>query len=311
MPRSVEGAKIALVNSAIEVKKTEVDAKIQITDPSMLSQFLEEEESFIKGLVDTISSSGANVLICQKGIDDLAQHHMAKAGIFAIRRAKKSDMEALSKATGGRIVTTLDDLSSEDLGDAARVDERKIGDSDMVFITGCEQAKAVSVLLRGGTEHVVDEIRRAFDDAIGVVSVAHEDGQVLTGGGSVMAAVSRDLRSYAEGVGGREQMAIEAFAGALEVIPRTLAENAGLDPVNTIIALRKAHSEGKNRHGVNVYDGGVVDMQAGKVYEPTRVVEQAIQSASETAVMILRIDDVISSKGGSPAMDGDFDGLDM
>ena len=311
MPRSVEGAKIALINSAIEVKKTEVDAKIQITDPSMLSQFLEEEESFIKGLVDTISSSGANVLICQKGIDDLAQHHMAKAGIFAIRRAKKSDMEALSKATGGRIVTTLDDLSSEDLGDAARVDERKIGDSDMVFITGCEQAKAVSVLLRGGTEHVVDEIRRAFDDAIGVVSVAHEDGQVLTGGGSVMAAVSRDLRSYAEGVGGREQMAIEAFAGALEVIPRTLAENAGLDPVNTIIALRKAHSEGKNRHGVNVYDGGVVDMQAGKVYEPTRVVEQAIQSASETAVMILRIDDVISSKGGSPAMDGDFDGLDM
>jgi chaperonin GroEL (HSP60 family) len=277
----------------------------------MLSQFLEEEESYIKGLVDTISSSGANVLICQKGIDDLAQHHMAKAGIFAIRRAKKSDMEALSKATGGRIVTTLDDLSSEDLGDAARVDERKIGDSDMVFITGCEQAKAVSVLLRGGTEHVVDEIRRAFDDAIGVVSVAHEDGQVLTGGGSVMAAVSRDLRSYAEGVGGREQMAIEAFAGALEVIPRTLAENAGLDPVNTIIALRKAHSEGKNRHGVNVYDGGVVDMQAGKVYEPTRVVEQAIQSASETAVMILRIDDVISSKGGSPAMDGDFDGLDM
>ena len=236
---------------------------------------------------------------------------MAKAGIFAIRRAKKSDMEALSKATGGRIVTTLDDLSPEDLGDAARVDERKIGDSDMVFITGCEQAKAVSVLLRGGTEHVVDEIRRAFDDAIGVVSVAHEDGQVLTGGGSVMAAVSRDLRSYAEGVGGREQMAIEAFAGALEVIPRTLAENAGLDPVNTIIALRKAHSEGKNRHGVNVYDGGVVDMQAGKVYEPTRVVEQAIQSASETAVMILRIDDVISSKGGSPAMDGDFDGLDM
>ena len=279
----------------IEVKKTEVDAKIQITDPSMLSQFLEEEESFIKGLVDTIASSGANVLICQKGIDDLAQHHMAKAGIFAIRRAKKSDMEALSKATGGRVVTTLDDLSPEDLGDAARVDERKIGDSDMVFITGCEQAKAVSVLLRGGTEHVVDEIRRAFDDAIGVVSVAYEDGQVLTGGGSVMAAVSRDLRSYAEGVGGREQMAIEAFAGALEVIPRTLAENAGLDPVNTIIALRKAHSEGKNRHGVNVYDGGVVDMQAGKVYEPTRVVEQAIQSASETAVMILRIDDVILS----------------
>ena len=287
MPRSVEGAKIALVNSAIEVKKTEVDAKIQITDPSMLSQFLDEEESYIKGLVETISSSGANVVVCQKGIDDLAQHHMAKAGIFAIRRAKKSDMEGLSKATGGRIVTTLEDLSKDDLGEAAKVDERKIGDSDMVFITGCNQAKAVSVLLRGGTEHVVDEIRRAFDDAIGVVSVAHEDGTVLTGGGSVLAALSRDLRSFAEGVGGREQMAIEAFAGAMEVIPRTLAENAGLDPVNTIIALRKAHSEGKSRYGVNVYDGGVVDMGAGDVYEPTRVVEQAIQSASETAVMIL------------------------
>ena len=311
MPRAIDGAKIALVNSAIEVKKTEVDAKIQITDPSMLSQFLDEEESYIKGLVDKISASGANVLICQKGIDDLAQHHMAKSGIFAIRRAKKSDMEALSKATGGRVVTTLEDLSKDDLGNASKVDERKIGDSDMVFITGCKQAKAVSVLLRGGTEHVVDEIRRAFDDAIGVVSVAHEDGKVLTGGGSVLAAVSRDLRSYAEGVGGREQMAIEAFAGALEVIPRTLAENAGLDPVNTIIALRKAHSEGKTTHGVNVYDGGVVDMQAGNVYEPTRVVEQAIQSASETAVMILRIDDVISSKGGAPDMGSEFDGMEM
>tara|TARA_B100001989_G_scaffold253202_1_gene238818 strand:+ start:951 stop:2561 length:1611 start_codon:yes stop_codon:yes gene_type:complete len=311
MPRAIDGAKIALVNSAIEVKKTEVDAKIQITDPSMLSQFLDEEESYIKGLVDKISASGANVLICQKGIDDLAQHHMAKSGIFAIRRAKKSDMEALSKATGGRVVTTLEDLSKDDLGNASKVDERKIGDSDMVFITGCKEAKAVSVLLRGGTEHVVDEIRRAFDDAIGVVSVAHEDGKVLTGGGSVLAAVSRDLRSYAEGVGGREQMAIEAFAGALEVIPRTLAENAGLDPVNTIIALRKAHSEGKTTHGVNVYDGGVVDMQAGNVYEPTRVVEQAIQSASETAVMILRIDDVISSKGGASEMGAEFDGMDM
>jgi thermosome len=311
MPRSIADAKIALINSAIEVKKTEVDAKIQITDPNMLAQFLDEEESFLKGLVDTIIASGANVVICQKGIDDLAQHYMAKAGLFAIRRAKKSDMEALSKATGGSIVTNIDDLSGEDLGQAAKVDERKIGDADMVFITGCPQAKSVSVLLRGGTEHVVDEIRRAFDDAVGVVAVAHEDGAVLTGGGSVLAAISRDLRSYAEGIGGREQMAIEAFAGALEVIPRTLAENAGLDPVNTIIDLRKAHSEGLSTYGVNVYDGGVVDMVESRVYEPSRVVEQAVQSASETAVMILRIDDVISSKGGG-GMDGaDFDGFDM
>ena len=223
MPKSVSEAKIALVNSAIEVKKTEVDAKIQITDPNMLSQFLDEEEQFLRSLVDKISESGANTVICQKGIDDLAQHYMAKAGIFAIRRAKKSDMEALSKATGGRIVNNLDDLSGEDLGSASKVEERKIGDSDMVFVEGCPQAKSVSVLLRGGTEHVVDEVKRAFEDAIGVVAVAHEDGSVLTGGGSVIAALSRDLRSYAEGIGGREQMAIEAFSSALEVIPRTLA----------------------------------------------------------------------------------------
>nr|AIF20719.1 thermosome subunit [uncultured marine group II/III euryarchaeote KM3_92_B07] len=308
MPRSVNDAKIALVNSAIEVKKTEVDAKIQITDPTMLAQFLEEEENYLKSLVDKLQAAGANVVVCQKGIDDLAQHYMAKAGLFAVRRAKKSDMEALGKATGGKIVTNIDDLSGADLGSAAKVDERKIGESDMVFFTGCPEAKSVSVLLRGGTEHVVDELRRAFDDAVGVIAVAWEDGAVLTGGGSVLASLSRDLRTYAEGIGGREQMAIEAFAGALEVIPRTLAENAGLDPVNTIIAVRKAHAEGKSSFGVNVYEGGVMDMREANVLEPLRVVEQAIQSATETAVMILRIDDVISSKavagGGMDGMDG-------
>ena len=301
MPRSINDAKIALVNSAVEVKKTEVDAKIQITDPNQLASFLAEEENYIRGLVEKITASGANVLVCQKGIDELAQHYLSKAGVFAIRRAKKSDMEALSKATGGRIVTNMDDLTGEDLGQAARVEERKIGESDMTFITGCPEAKSVSVLLRGGTEHVVDEIRRAFDDAVGVVSVAWEDGAVLTGGGSVLAALSRDLRTYAETIGGREQMAIEAFASALEIIPRTLAENAGLDPVTTIIALRKAHADGDSHAGINVYEGGVVDMQAANVLEPVRVVEQAIQSATETAIMILRIDDVISSKGVSMA----------
>ena len=311
MPRTVGDAKITLINSAIEVKKTEVDAKIQITDPSMLSQFLEEEEQYLKSIVDKIQAVGSNVVICQKGIDDIAQHFMSKAGIFAIRRAKKSDMEALSKATGARIITNIDDLKNDDLGFASRVEEKKIGDSDMVFIEGCDEAKSVSVLLRGGTEHVVDEVKRAFEDAIGVVAVAHEDGAVLTGGGSVISAVSRDLRSYAEGIGGREQMAIEAFSSALEVIPRTLSENAGLDPVNTIIDLRKAHSEGKTNHGVNVYEGGVKDMSKANVFEPSRVVEQAIQSASETAVMILRIDDVISSKGTSPMNPEDFDGMGM
>ena len=308
MPRSLNDASIALVNSAIEVKKTEVDAKIQITDPNQLASFLAEEENYIRGLVEKITASGANVLICQKGIDELAQHYLSKAGVFSIRRAKKSDMEALSKATGGRIVTNIDDLSDQDLGQAARVEERKIGESDMTFITGCPEAKSVSVLLRGGTEHVVDEIRRAFDDAVGVVSVAWEDGAVLTGGGSVLAALSRDLRTYAETIGGREQMAIEAFASALEIIPRTLAENAGLDPVTTIIALRKAHADGASHAGINVYEGGVVDMHASNVLEPLRVVEQAIQSATETAIMILRIDDVISSKGVS--MDDGFGGED-
>jgi len=312
MPRSISDAKIALINSAIEVKKTEVDAKIQITDPTMLAKFLDEEEAYLRGLVSKVQEVGANVVVCQKGIDDLAQHYMAKAGLFGIRRAKKSDMEALSKATGGRIVTNLDDMVEGDLGIAAKVEERKIGDSDMVFVTGCPEAKSVSVLLRGGTEHVVDEIRRAFDDALGVVAVAHEDGSVLTGGGSVLAALSRDLRAFAEGIGGREQMAIEAFAGALEVIPRTLAENAGLDPINTIIALRKAHAEGKATYGVNVYEGGVMDMREANVLEPLRVVEQAIQSATETAVMILRIDDVISSRAGAgeSGMDG-MGGMDM
>ena len=310
MPRSINDAKIALINSAVEVKKTEVDAKIQITDPNQLASFLAEEENYIRGLVEKITASGANVLICQKGIDELAQHYLSKAGVFTIRRAKKSDMEALSKATGAQIVTNMDDLSAQDLGHAARVEERKIGESDMTFITGCPEAKSVSVLLRGGTEHVVDEIRRAFDDAVGVVSVAWEDGAVLTGGGSVLAALSRDLRTYAETIGGREQMAIEAFASALEIIPRTLAENAGLDPVTTLIALRKAHADGASHAGINVYEGGVVDMKDGNVLEPLRVVEQAIQSATETAIMILRIDDVISSKGVSMADgfggDGDF-----
>ena len=301
MPRVVTEGRIALINSAIEVKKTEVDAKIQITDPNQLAAFLEEEQGYIRGLVETICATGANVVICQKGIDDLAQHYLAKAGVFAIRRAKKSDMEALAKATGGRVVTNIDDLSDADLGHAARVEERKIGESDMTFLTGCPEAKSVSVLLRGGTEHVVDEIRRAFDDAVGVVAVAWEDGAVLTGGGSVLASLSRELRTYAEGVGGREQMAIEAFASALEIVPRTLAENAGLDPVTTIIDLRKAHADGHVHAGINVYEGGVADMLAGHVLEPVRVVEQAIQSATETATMILRIDDVISSKGVIPS----------
>jgi len=306
MPRSVSNARIALINSGIEVKKTEVDAKIQITDPSMLAKFLAEEEGYIRDLIDHIASTGANVVLCQKSIDDLAQHYMARKGIFAVRRVKKSDMEALSKATGGRIVTNLDDLSSEELGTSERVEERRIGDSDMVFVTGCEDAKSVSVLLRGGTEHVVDEIERAFIDARGVTAVAWEDGRVVPGGGATMASISRHLRTYAEGGGGREQMAIEAFATALEVIPRTLAENAGIDPVNALIELRKAHAEGSSTSGVDVNEVGVQDMLANDVVEPSRVVEQALLSATETSIMILRIDDVISASTSTMGGEEDF-----
>jgi len=301
MPRTISEAKIALVNSAIEVKKTEVDAKIQITDPNQLAMFLEEEENYIRNLVNTIEGAGANVLVCQKGIDELAQHYLAKKGIFAIRRAKKSDMEALAKATGGTIITNVEDMSESDLGQAAKVEEKKIGESDMTFVTGCPEAKSVSVLLRGGTEHVVDEIRRAFDDAVGVVSVAWEDGAVLTGGGSVLAALSRDLRTYAESIGGREQMAIEAFASALEIIPRTLAENAGLDPVTTLIELRKAHADGDEFAGINVYEGGVANMKEANVVEPVRVVEQAIQSEVKISISVPRITrgPIITFKGHS------------
>ena len=227
MPRVVTEGRIALINSAIEVKKTEVDAKIQITDPNQLAAFLEEEQGYIRGLVETICATGANVVICQKGIDDLAQHYLAKAGVFAIRRAKKSDMEALAKATGGRVVTNIDDLSEADLGHAARVEERKIGESDMTFLTGCPEAKSVSVLLRGGTEHVVDEIRRAFDDAVGVVAVAWEDGAVLTGGGSVLASppatCARTLKAWWARANGNRSVRLGP-----EIVPRPSQKTQGL-----------------------------------------------------------------------------------
>jgi thermosome len=299
MPRTVKGAKIALLNSALEVKKTEVDAKIQITSPDQLQSFLAEEERMLKEMVEKIKSTGANVVICQKGIDDLPQHYLAKAGIYAIRRAKKSDMEKLAKATNGRIVTNLDDLSEDDLGQADVVEEKKISDDEMTYVTGCESAKAISVLIRGGTEHVIDEIERNLNDALGVVAVAIEDGKILIGGGATQIEIAKDLKEYATTVGGREQLAIEAFAQAIETIPRTLAENAGLDPINVLIDLRKAHKKGQKTAGINVWTGKVVDMKEAKVLEPLRVSTQAIQGATDTAIMILRIDDVIASKGGA------------
>jgi chaperonin GroEL (HSP60 family) len=297
MPKTVKNAKIALISAAIEVKKTEVDARIQITDPKQLQAFLNEEEEMLRKMVDKIKSSGANVLICQKGIDDIAQHFLAKAGIYAVRRAKKSDMEKLAKATGARIVANLDDLTSKDLGYAGMVEERKFGEDKMTFITGCKNPKAVSILIRGGTEHIVDELERAIHDALSVVKGAIEDGKITAGGGAAATAIAMQIRDYAPSVGGREQMAIEAFANALESIPRTLAENAGLDPIDIMIKIRKAHKQGKKFTGVNVLKGDVDDMLKNSVIEPLRVSTQEVQSASEAAIMILRIDDVIASKG--------------
>jgi len=296
MPKQVKNAKIALLDCALEVKKTETDAEIRVTRPDQLRAFLDEEESMLKKMVDQIVASGANVVICQKGIDDIAQHYLSKAGIYATRRTKKSDMEKLARATGGKVVTTIEDLSSADLGKAGLVEERKIGDDKMTFVKDCKNPKAVSLLVRGGTEHVVDEIERAVHDAISVVSSAIEDGKIVTGGGAPEIELAKRLREYAETVGGREALAVNGFASSVEAIPRTLAENAGLDSIDLLVELRAKHesSNGKN-FGIEIYNGEVADMNKIGVIEPLRTKTQAIKSASEAAIMILRIDDVISA----------------
>ncbi|MFW5906749.1 MAG: thermosome subunit beta [Candidatus Natronoplasma sp.] len=299
MPTEVKDAKIALLNSALEIKETEVDAEIEITDPDQLEQFVNKEEESLKEMVQTVKDSGANVLLCQKGIDDLAQHYLAKEGIFAIRRVKKSDMKKLAKATGGNIVTNLSDLEAADLGKAGYVREKMVGDSHMTFIEDAEKGKAVSLLLRGGTEHVVDELERAVHDALKVAAVAIEDGAILPGGGAIEIELSNRLKSYAGTIEGREQLAVEAFADALDIIPRTLAENAGIDGIDVLMELNTAHEKEKLRsQGIEIITGEVSDMLESKVIEPLRVKTQAIESATEVANMILRIDDVVASKGG-------------
>jgi thermosome len=304
MPAEVKDAKIALIDAALEVKKPEIDAKIEITDPTQLQAFLNEEEAMLKRMVETVRKSGADVLFCQKGIDDLAQHYLAKNNIYAVRRVKKSDMEKLAKATGGKLVTKLDELAKDDLGFAKLVYEKKIAEDEMTFVTGCKNPRAVSILLRGGTEHVVDELERSVEDATSVVAVAIEDGKVITGGGSSATEIALGLRDMAATIGDREQFAIQAFADAVEVIPRTLAENAGLDPIDILIELRKAHKQGNKYAGINVFSGKVSDMKKENVIEPLRVGTQAISSATDAAVMILRIDDVIASKAGGGAGPG-------
>lgn len=311
MPKKVTDARIALLNAPIEIEKTEVDAKIQITSPDQLQAFLDQEETMIKDMVDKIVASGANVVFAQKGIDDMAQHFLAKAGIYTVRRVKKSDIEKLARATGGRVVTSIHELTADDLGKSCIVEERKVSDEKMTFVEECENPKSVSIILRGGTEHVVDELDRAMEDALRVVGVAVEDKMLVAGGGAPEVELALRLRAYASTVGGREQLAIEAFADAMEVIPKTLAENAGLDQIDTLVALRSAHEKGMKTAGLDMDSGKPVDMLKLGVVEPLRVKTQAINSAAEAAVMILRIDDVIASKsgpGGAGGMPGGMPG---
>ena len=298
MPKKVGKAKIMLLDAALEIKKTEIDAKIEITDPSQMQAFLHEEEHMLREMVEKIKKSGANVVFCQKGIDDLVQHFLSKENIYAARRVKKTDMDKLAKATGANVITKLDEFEPADLGNADMVEVKKVQDEEMTFVTGCKNAKAISILIRGGTEHVVDEIERSLDDATSVIAVAIEDGKMVTGGGSTAVEIALRLREYSSTVGGREQIAIDAFASALEVVPTALAENAGLDPIDILIEMRKAHKSGKVNAGVNVFNGKVEDMKKNNVLEPLRVGKQAINSATDAAVMILRIDDVIASRGG-------------
>lgn len=297
MPKSVQNAKIALIDAPFEVKKTEIDAKIQITDPNQLNQFIAEEENMLKSMVQKVKESGANVVFCQKGIDDLAQHFLAKEGIYACRRVKKSDMERLGRSTGANIINKISELTADDLGYADTVELKKIEDEEMTFITGVKEPKTVSIMVRGGTKHVADEVERSLVDAWSVVRVAIEDGMMVTGGGSTAMEIAMQLRDYAASVGGREQIAIEAYASAMESIPRTLAENAGLDPIDVLIEMRKQHKAGKKYAGLNPYSGKVEDMKKLNVIEPYRIGKQAINSATDAAIMILRIDDVIAAKG--------------
>jgi thermosome len=296
MPKKLENAKIALLDCPLEIEKTEFSAEIRIRDPNQMTAFLDQENKMLREMVDKIKASGANAVFCQKGIDDMAQHFLAKEGILAARRVKQSDMEKLVRATGGRIITNLDDLKLQDLGEAGVVEERKIGEDKMIFVEKCKDPRSVAILIRAGLERMVDEAERAMTDALSVVSDVIENNKIVPGGGAVEVEVAKELRDYATKVGGREQLAIEAFADSTEIIPKTLAENAGLEPIDILVELRSAHEKKDGLPmGVDVFKGKVENMQENGVVEPVIVKEQAVKSAAESAAMILRIDDVIAS----------------
>lgn len=313
MPKRVENPKIALLDSALEIEKTEFDAKINIESPEQMDAFLKQEETMLREMVDKITATGARVLLCQKGIDDMVQHFLSRKGMLAVRRIKKSDMEKLSKATGGKIITNLDDIDPADIGYASLVEERKIGDDKMTFVEGCKNPRAVTILIRGGTERIVDEAERSLHDALCVVRDIVEEPKVLAGGGAPELEVSRGLKKYAGMLPGREQLAVECFAEALEAVPLTLTENAGLDPIDVLSELRARHEKGETWAGIEVRSGKVQDMTQAGVFEPLAVKKQIIKSATEAASMILKIDDVIAAgkmktpptpPGGPPGMGG-------
>jgi len=299
MPSKVENAKIALIDSALEIKSPETETKISVSSPEQLQSFIEQEEKILKDMVSKIQNSGANVVFCQKGIDDIAQYYLAKRGIYACRRIAKSDMEKLARATSGKIVSNLNELSQEQLGKAKIVEEIKKGDESYTYVRGCINPKAITILLHGGTEHVIDEMERAIKDGLGDVAAALKDGKIVAGGGAIEIELSRQLRKFAQSLGGREQLAVEEFANALEFIPTTLAENAGLDPIDTLTELKARHDKGEKNIGLNLLQSGIEDTFKAGVVEPLRIKTQAINSASEVAMMILRIDDVIASKSES------------
>ena len=301
MPTKIEKAKIALVNAALEVEKTEMSAEIRISDPTQMQQFLEEENKMLKSMVDKIHSIGANVLICQKGIDDISQHYLSKHGIMAVRRVKESDMTKLAKATGGRITTSLDDISTNDLGSAEIVHQKKVESDKWVFIEGCKNPRSVTILIRGGSQRVVDEADRSIHDALMVVKDVVEKPSIVAGGGSPEAYLATELNEWSGGAEGREQLAIKQYAEAFESIPLTIAENAGMDPIDTLISLRANQSSGKQTVGINAKEGKIGNMYSLDIVEPLAVKEQIIKSATEAACMILRIDDVIAVSGGPGA----------
>ncbi len=312
MPRKITDAKIALINKALEISKTETDAKINISNPQQLKSFLDEENRMLKNMVDKVIGSGANVVLCQKGIDDMAQHYLAKAGIIAVRRIKESDLTKLAKATGARIVNNLDDIFEKDLGDAQLVEERKIEEDKWVFIEGCKHPKSVTLLLRGGSQRVVDEVERSVHDSLMVVKDVIEKPEIVAGGGAPETYAATKIRSWAKSLEGREQLAAEKFADSLESIPLTLSENAGMDPIDTLTVLRSRQMKGEKWTGIDVMKGKIANMKSSDIIEPLAVKLQIVSAAAEAACMILRIDDVIAtqkSAGPPPGAEGGMPGM--